>query len=735
MYSFDAQITKVEKMNAYQILVSNMVLIFTLYSVGLSADLFDGVRSKLEHLDYSGFEACLNKGGRPVYRVKLSAGTIQLVCYDGSEKSNNFDNYLPQGSGNFEGSESAQQTLGADRVPAVGKTGNIGNFCQGRDCGGTASTPWTKKAGRIGAGDVWHNGPEYSGRKDFDRQEAFYFVREVDRKERQRFIQEYRQFVDQKTAYVERVQRKLAGTVTQAEIAKEESENETMLPWVIARLEGRSMDQKGEVHWPYITNDRGLIRGWDSEHSILNNADSYQFQTSPGNSQGRSVRDIYNYALYLNMVSFSYKNLDYLQAATIALDFVEQADKNFKNIGGNEQLALRKLGYAQRIVDYKTGRYFEKGYDKAMLKANVKEYFNLNVNASHAFGYEVIQAANALEEFMPRFNGDSEKTLSIPELDFLVKIAFENAAIAFTESQIEQAYGYLDNVWAMANFMKGLGAGAIKEAINNLDPIEVAKGFASLYQFSAWALSNAYDQVSHTGDIKINDIKNWVWATARSSPKIMNDIANMVDEQYDSFLQASQEDQGRMVGTIAVAAASFFFNPSRLIDKAGKASKIVEGFAKATEHAVYDAHRLNRGVEIIAKYSPNNPGPLHVDDAATFLNRKYTEKVLTENLRVYRVFDEQNKAFKKGRFFTREKPVSPYLSKIDLALPHIWVETEGMYRAGNRATNWVEVDLPLGTRLFEGRAASQGAFPGGGSQIFIDIAGLKQPDSWYGKIH
>ena len=43
------------------------------------------------------------------------------------------------------------------------------------------------------------------------------------------------------------------------------------------------------------------------------------------------------------MVSFSYKNLDYLQAATIALDFVEQADKNFKNIGGNEQLALRKL--------------------------------------------------------------------------------------------------------------------------------------------------------------------------------------------------------------------------------------------------------------------------------------------------------------------------------------------------------------------------------------------------------
>lgn len=87
----------------------------------------------------------------------------------------------------------------------------------------------------------------------------------------------------------------------------------------------------------------------------------------------------------------------------------------------------------------------------------------------------------------------------------------------------------------------------------------------------------------------------------------------------------------------------------------------------------------------------------------------YDEVVTTKPTTLYRVIsDDGNPAV---GYWTTAKPRGPLQSVIDSALDQNW---------GNKATRIVEMEVPPGTKLFEGVAAQQRALVGGGNQIYFD---------------
>ncbi|WP_152095661.1 hemagglutinin repeat-containing protein [Rhizobium dioscoreae] len=112
---------------------------------------------------------------------------------------------------------------------------------------------------------------------------------------------------------------------------------------------------------------------------------------------------------------------------------------------------------------------------------------------------------------------------------------------------------------------------------------------------------------------------------------------------------------------------------------------------------------------VVAEYGPLNKGPLPNDIALTFRSATYHEVITTQPTTLYRVIgDNGNPA---GGYWSRTKPAGPLQSVIDSALDQIW---------GNSATKVVQMEVPVGTRLFEGAAASQRGLVGGGNQVYFD---------------
>ncbi|WP_311135642.1 two-partner secretion domain-containing protein [Yoonia vestfoldensis] len=114
-------------------------------------------------------------------------------------------------------------------------------------------------------------------------------------------------------------------------------------------------------------------------------------------------------------------------------------------------------------------------------------------------------------------------------------------------------------------------------------------------------------------------------------------------------------------------------------------------------------------IEIVNRFGPLNEGPLPDGIASTFRSGTYNEVVTTEPTTLYRVIgDNGNPA---GGYWTRVEPQGPLQSVIDSALDQNW---------GNSATTVVQMEVPAGTRLFEGVAAPQRGLVGGGNQIYFD---------------
>ncbi len=63
-----------------------------------------------------------------------------------------------------------------------------------------------------------------------------------------------------------------------------------------------------------------------------------------------------------------------------------------------------------------------------------------------------------------------------------------------------------------------------------------------------------------------------------------------------------------------------------------------------------------------------------------------------------------------GGYWSKTQPNGPIQSIIDSALDQTW---------GNKATQWVSIDLPAGTTFYEGIAASQRGLVGGGNQVYL----------------
>ncbi len=112
---------------------------------------------------------------------------------------------------------------------------------------------------------------------------------------------------------------------------------------------------------------------------------------------------------------------------------------------------------------------------------------------------------------------------------------------------------------------------------------------------------------------------------------------------------------------------------------------------------------------VVNRFGPLNEGPLPDDITRTFRSGTYDEVITTEPTTLYRVIgDNGNPA---GGYWTRAEPQGPLQSVIDSALDQNW---------GNSATTVVQMEVPAGTRLFEGVAAPQRGLVGGGNQIYFD---------------
>ncbi|GEM_PF-1380722 len=139
----------------------------------------------------------------------------------------------------------------------------------------------------------------------------------------------------------------------------------------------------------------------------------------------------------------------------------------------------------------------------------------------------------------------------------------------------------------------------------------------------------------------------------------------------------------------------------------GALGKTVRAAVKSARQVVRHGHSVAKSAPI--RWSPlNGPGPLGEKVASTFRGGSYTELVTSEPTMLYRVYGGNSPNI--GPYWTRTPPAGALQSRIDSALLPQW---------GNTAENIVKIQVPAGTRIFEGFAAPQGELVGGGNQVFI----------------
>ncbi len=141
----------------------------------------------------------------------------------------------------------------------------------------------------------------------------------------------------------------------------------------------------------------------------------------------------------------------------------------------------------------------------------------------------------------------------------------------------------------------------------------------------------------------------------------------------------------------------------------------------AGNQKVIDATPVNISTsnsKVISQYDPLNEGPLPSKIASTFRSNTYMEVVTTEPVTLYRVYG--GSAIQLGGYWTRTPPSGPVQSIVDSALNPQW---------GNTATNVVKIEVPAGTKFYEGVAAPQGGLVGGGDQVLFP-KDIKIDSSW-----
>ncbi|VBB09670.1 Hypothetical protein LUCI_4968 [Lucifera butyrica] len=185
--------------------------------------------------------------------------------------------------------------------------------------------------------------------------------------------------------------------------------------------------------------------------------------------------------------------------------------------------------------------------------------------------------------------------------------------------------------------------------------------------------------------------------------KVTNGIDTYINPPPKDTLYWDQNNNNSGLGLYKVAGyenAQFwsFLGGAGIALRVGKAATEVAALAQETSVSE----------RVVGIFGPLNKGPLPEAVANSFRSATYSQKVLEEDIILYRVYG--GKANELGSYWTRTKPGGPLQSIIDSALDQKW---------GNTATEVVQIRVPKGTTIFEGFAASQGGLVGGGNQVFI----------------
>ncbi|MEK9802688.1 MAG: hypothetical protein VW475_04680, partial [Curvibacter sp.] len=240
---------------------------------------------------------------------------------------------------------------------------------------------------------------------------------------------------------------------------------------------------------------------------------------------------------------------------------------------------------------------------------------------------------------------------------------------------------------ASANLITRKAVASDIKAACSADPSCTAKKEESLIKMSSLALD--FTPV-------IGDIKGFVEAETPFDYLLV--ALGVVPGAGDALAKALKEGKvAYNAGDIAAATAK--------MEEARNAQKAAESATAGLANT-----------KIIATYNGlTGPGPLGAKVAATFRSGTYTELLAAEPTTLYRVWG--GKAGEIGPFWTSTPPSGPLQSTIDSALNKSW---------GNTAEYVTRIQVPAGTRVFTGVAASQGGLVGGGNQIFI----LKVDPAW-----
>ena len=119
------------------------------------------------------------------------------------------------------------------------------------------------------------------------------------------------------------------------------------------------------------------------------------------------------------------------------------------------------------------------------------------------------------------------------------------------------------------------------------------------------------------------------------------------------------------------------------------------------------------------KYGAHMEGALPASIANTFRGGSYKQRVLSEDMILYRVYggSATETGTGLGGYFTTVRPQGALQARMDLAILPEW---------GNTATEVAIFRIPKGTTIYEGFVAPQGNLFGGGTQVYIPVV----PPSW-----
>jgi hypothetical protein len=130
--------------------------------------------------------------------------------------------------------------------------------------------------------------------------------------------------------------------------------------------------------------------------------------------------------------------------------------------------------------------------------------------------------------------------------------------------------------------------------------------------------------------------------------------------------------------------------------------------------------------EIIDSYNQNKIGPLgNSDEAMSFQNRTYDERIPQQDTKLYRVYRSGGNPF--GDYWTRTQPVDEASYRSDMAITHDMNPDFGTSRV-------VTIQVPAGSaEWYEGETAPQTdevpgdgtvQLPGGGNQVVPTSGGF-----------